>query len=96
MRSMETEVAPHSRWAQTVGWLGIAGHLVLLFGYAVSELLVPNWVVGLLVAIWVALLVAASWLRRTRPLLVPLVPAAGLVIWFVVVTGGSLIFGWTA
>ena len=92
---MAIEVAEPPTWARAVGWAGIGAHLVLLFWYSVSGLVAPSWAVGLLLLIWVALLVVATRLRRPRPLLVPLVPVAGVVIWFALISAGGAWLGWT-
>ncbi|HEX5540580.1 MAG TPA: hypothetical protein VFX60_03300 [Micromonospora sp.] len=83
-------------WARVVGWLGLAGHAFLFFWYVASGLLAPMWaVIGLLV-VWMALLAAASRLLRTRPALVPLVPAAAFLLWVAVISAGEAWLGWTA
>lgn len=81
-------------WA--VGWLGLAAHLAVGFWYGASGLVAPAWAVVALLAVWVALLVVAIRMLRQRPVLVPLVPLAAVVIWLAAVTAGDLWLGWTA
>jgi hypothetical protein len=82
-------------WYRLIGWLGLAAHLALLTWYAASGLLAPGWAVALLLLIWLALLVLAIVLLRRRPLLVPLVPMVGYVIWFAAISAGEAWLGWT-
>lgn len=92
---MVIEVAQPPAWARAIGWVGIAAHLVLLFWYSVSGLVAPGWAIAVLLLIWVALLVVAARLRRPRPLLVPLVPLAGVLIWLAFISAGGAWLGWT-
>jgi hypothetical protein len=81
---------------RVIGWLGILAHLVVLVFYAASGLMAPGWaVIGLLV-IWAALGGLAIWLLRTRPVWVPVVPLAAVIIWFAVMNAGDAWLGWTA
>jgi hypothetical protein len=82
-------------WYRLIGWLGLAAHLALLILYAASGLLAPGWAVALLLLIWLGLLVLAITLLRRRPLVVPLVPLVGFVIWFAVISAGEAGLGWT-
>jgi hypothetical protein len=81
---------------QVAGWVGLVGLLPLLYLYAVSGLVAPMWAVGGLVLLWVVFLVVALHQRRSRPLLVLLLPAVGLAAWFGVVSLGEALLGWTA
>ena len=87
--------APAPWWAKAVAWVGLVLHLALLYWYVVSGLLAPGWAVLMLLVIWVALLVVAVRLRRRRPLLVPLVPLVGFLVWIGVITAGETWLGWT-
>lgn len=69
-------------------------HLVAGFFYIASGLLAPLWAVGLLLVIWAGLAYWGYTLRRKPSIL--LVPLVAAVVWFAVVQGGSMIFGWTA
>lgn len=75
--------------------LGFALHVLLLWLYALSGLLVPPGAVLLLLVIWTGFLVLAiRWRRRAGRVL--LVPFIALLTWLAIVQGGSWIFGWTA
>ncbi len=74
--------------------LGLVLHVVLAPFFFAAGLVAPGPVVLLLIAVWLGLLVAAI-LRRRRPRFVLSVPAIDAVVWFVVVQGGSWVFGWT-
>jgi hypothetical protein len=74
--------------------LAMGLHLVAGFFFLASGLLAPLWAVILLLLIWAGLL-AWGYRNRRRPQ-VMLMPLAAAVVWFVVVQGGSMIFGWTA
>ena len=74
--------------------LAMGLHLAAGFIFLVSGLAVPPWAVILLLVIWGALL-AWGVRNRHRPHVL-LMPLAAAVVWFVVVQGGSMIFGWTA
>jgi hypothetical protein len=93
MSEVGTTQAPW--WAKVIGWLGLVAHLALLFWYVASGLVAPGWAVLMLLLIWVALVVLAIRWRRRRPLLVPLVPVAGFVIWIGVISAGEAWLGWT-
>ena len=83
-------------WARIVGWLGLAGHAVMLLWYAASGLVAPTWAVLALLVVWAVLLVAAIRLRRTRPALVPIVPLVAALVWLGAVSAGDAWLGWTA
>jgi hypothetical protein len=85
-----------SRAASVAAWVGIAVHLVLGFGYAFTGLLAPRWAVGLLWVIWILLLVTAVTLRRRRPWWTAAVPFVTAALWFLTITLGEKLLGWTA
>lgn len=85
-----------SRAASITAWAAIVVHLAVGVGYAFSGLLAPPWGVALLWAIWLLLLAAAVTLRRTRPFWTPAAPLVAAVLWFVVLTLGERLLGWTA
>jgi hypothetical protein len=90
-------VDPHaSRPAQIAAIAGIAAHVLTVFFYLASGLLAPLAGVLFLLAGWVVLLVAAIRLRRPRPWLAALAPAASIAFWAAVLTFGNRVFGWTA
>ena len=78
--------------------VGIVLHLVIgAVPFAVSGLVAPLWGVVVLWAFWLLMLGLAVWpVRRQRPLLVPLVPAVSLAVWFAVMGFGGAVLGWTA
>jgi hypothetical protein len=83
-------------WQWVLGWAGLAALLATLVFYAASGLLAPGWAVALLLVVWLALLAVAIWLLRSRrPLFVPLVPLAAVLIWFGALTAGENLLGWT-
>jgi hypothetical protein len=86
---------PASLGARIVGWVGVALHAATFFWYAASGLLAPGWAVAVLLVLWAALLVLAIWLRRTRPLLTPLVAVLAMALWFAILSAGEAWLGWT-
>ena len=85
------------RNARLLGWLGLALHTAVgVVPYAGSGLVAPTWAVIVLWAVWAALLVVALVLIRRRPRLVPLIPAAAVAAWALIVSLGDLLLGWTA
>lgn len=80
-------------WAALV--VAVPLHLAAGFFYMTSGLVAPLWAVLLLLLIWIGLAVAALR-NKHRPLFVLLTPVVAAVVWFVVVQGGSVLFGWRA
>lgn len=58
----------------------------------------PLWGIALLYVIWFALLLVAIQMVRGRERVrfAPLVPVAEIVVWFVVISFGGAVLGWTA
>lgn len=81
---------------RAVGWAGLVAHLALGFWYAATPLVAPAWGVAGLVLIWLVLLAVAIRLLRRRPVLVPVVPVAAVLIWVAAVSAGDAWLGWTA
>lgn len=78
-------------------WLGLTAHvLVGALLYMPSGLLAPLWAVGLLWFWWTLLLFTALRLRHERRLLVAGIPFIAAGTWFLVMTLGDLLLGWTA
>jgi hypothetical protein len=75
--------------------LGFILHLVVGFFYLASGLLVPGPGVAFLLGLWIGLLVL-QMMRRKRPKVVLAIPFIAAAVWFLVVEGGSRLFGWTA
>lgn len=69
-------------------------HLLAGYFYLMTGLMAPAWGVGLLLLIWLSL---AYWgyLNRRRALVI-LMPLAAIVVWFVVLSLGESLLGWTA
>lgn len=58
-----------------------------------SGLLAPPWAVAFFVVVWFA---GVAVMCRLRPLLRPVVPVAFVALWFVVLSAGDVMLGWTA
>jgi hypothetical protein len=82
--------------ARVAGWVGLVALLPLLVLFLVSGLVAPQWAVAFFLLLWCVLLVTAVLSLRRRPLLVALLPVAGLAVWFVVLQIGDAFFGWSA
>ena len=87
---------PNPGLANAAALVGIVAHVATVFLYLASGLLAPLAGVLFLLGGWAVLLVAALRLRRSRPWLVALTPAASIGFWAAVLTFGSWVFGWTA
>lgn len=85
-----------SRLARLAAVAGIAAHLATVFLYLASGLVAPPAGVLFLLAGWAVVLVAAIRLRRPRPWLAALAPAASVAFWVAVLTFGDWVLGWTA
>lgn len=90
---MEQPKISAGKWALLVVALGL--HLVAGVFVLASGLVAPFPAVVLLVTIW-AVLGVIGFRNRRRPLVALMMPVAAAVAWFVVVQGGSMLFGWTA
>jgi hypothetical protein len=90
---MEQSKIRAGEWALLIVALGL--HLIVGFFVLASGLVAPLPAVLLLVAIWVVLAVV-GFRNRRRPLVALMMPVAAAAAWFVVVQGGSMLFGWTA
>jgi hypothetical protein len=75
--------------------LGLLGLLGTSFLYLASGLLAPLWAVVALVALWLALVVLALRWFRTRPWWVLALPFAGVAVWWLTLTLGEELLGWT-
>ncbi|WP_143194122.1 hypothetical protein [Micromonospora sp. CB01531] len=84
------------RMTRVVGWFGLAAHLAVGFWYAASGLVVPGWALAGLLVVWAVLLAVGIRLLRRRPVFVPLVPLAAMLVWLAVVSAGGAWLGWTA
>lgn len=90
----DSGTAPPRRW---VGMIALALYVVTgLFPYLVSGLVVPIWALILLMFLWGLGLAVTARLALRRPLWSLAAIPAALAFWWVYVTAGSAIFGWTA
>ena len=69
-------------------------HLVVGYFYLVTGLMAPVWGVGLLLLIWLGLAIWGYTIRHRAVVL--LVPPVAIAVWFVVVSLGESLLGWTA
>ena len=77
--------------------VAVVGQLIVLMPFTVgSGLLAPLWAVVALYAIWAVAAVGLVLLARTRPLATPLVPIANISLWWLLMTIGERVLGWTA
>jgi len=79
------------------GIVGLLAYVAVgLFPYLTSGLMVPGPWLYILWALWVLGAFLAWRTFRRRPLLVLLFAPAAVAIWFVYVTVGEQLLGWTA
>lgn len=91
-----TEVTPRAphRW---VGMIALALYVATgVFPYLVSGLVVPIWALILLMVLWGVGLAFTARLALRRPILSLAAIPAALAFWWLYVTAGSAMFGWTA
>ncbi len=82
--------------AVVVGLAALLHLVVAVFPLAASGLLAPAWFLVVVGLGWLAGGAVLWRLRRTAPRRTPLVPVATVAAWFVLVTLGDLLLGWTA
>lgn len=76
--------------------LGMVALAVVGFFYLASGLVAPLWAVVVLMAIWIGLaVIGIIWFRR-HPLRVLALPVAAAAIWWIAITLGERLLGWTA
>lgn len=81
---------------QLVGWLGVLAQLPVAFAFLAVGLAAPAWAVAVLFLLWGLLLAFTLHVRRTLPLLTPLVPVVTFgLLYGLLLTGGRL-FHWMA
>ena len=82
---------------KVLGIVGLVGYLAVgVFPYLSSGLVVPApWLV-LLWALWLAGLFLAWRAFQSRPAMVLLFPVAAVAFWFLYITAGEQLLGWTA
>jgi hypothetical protein len=94
---MTAEATPTSIWPKVAAWIGLVLHLVVgVFPYLTSGLVVPPWGLAVLGIVWVGLLVLAIRLVRQGSPWTLAVPAIAIAFWFLWLTVGERLWGWTA
>ncbi|GAB7190749.1 hypothetical protein NUM3379_14560 [Kineococcus sp. NUM-3379] len=83
-----------SPWALALGWMAIAAHTAVGFGYLLLGLVVPWYGLAVLWAVWAGLLVLAVRLLRERPAWALAVPPVAVVTAVGVVLVGEHLLGW--
>jgi hypothetical protein len=73
-----------------------AAHLAVGVLYLASGLVAPLWVVAVLAVWWVLLAVQLSRLALRGSWWTPSVPVVAFATWYVVLTAGERLLGWTA
>lgn len=87
---------PPSTAAKVAAWTGLVVHVLLgYFPYLATALMAPPWAVGLLLAWWLLLLVVAFRWRRVKPWWTAGTPLVALASWWVAVTLGGALLGWS-
>ena len=76
--------------------VGLAGMAAVGLLYLASGLLAPVWAVIVLCALWFVMAVLCIVWFRTRPLLVLAMPFIAWAVWFVALSLGDVLLGWTA
>ena len=80
-----------------LGILGLLAYLVTgFFPYLASGLMVPGPWLFILWAVWVVGLVLAWQTFQRRPAMVLLFAPAAVAFWFLYLTAGEQLLGWTA
>ena len=77
-----------------VPWIGMVLIVSSFFLYAASGVIAPGWAVVVLVAVWLTMFVlcCAWWSAHPKRLVV--VGAVSYPLWFCLVVGGAVAFGW--
>ena len=70
-------------------------HLLALWPYAISGLVAPGWGVLSLLLVWAVLGAVAVAVHRRWGGLAALVPLVAVGLWFVLLTLGERLLGWT-
>jgi hypothetical protein len=89
-------MAEGSVWGRVVGAVGIVLYLGAGFFYLASGLVVPGPWVFLLWAVWLLGWWPVIRLFMRNPVWVPAVGLGAFVFWWLFVTLGSWLFGWSA
>jgi hypothetical protein len=70
-------------------------HLLALWPYLISGVAAPGWAVLSLLVLWALLGVVAVAVHRRWGALAALVPLAAVGLWFLALTLGEQLLGWT-
>lgn len=73
----------------------MGGLACAFFLYGASALVAPWWFVALLMLVWVAFLVTGCRWWTPYPKRLPILAVASIVVWFVTLLGGSVLFDWS-
>ena len=93
--SATTPTAPARRRRST--WLLSAGlHLLALWPYALSNLVVAGWSYLAMLGLWLLFGAAAVAVHRRWGPVSALVPLLAVVTWFAVLAAGESLLGWNA
>jgi hypothetical protein len=87
--------ASHSPAATISGIVGIGLYLLVGFLYLTSMLMVPFPWLFILWAIWLAGIYVLVVVFRRRRAWTPLVAVAAAGVWWIYLTVGEAVFGWT-
>ena len=82
---------------KVLGIVGLLGYVAVgFFPYLASGLMVPGPWLFILWAVWIVGLVLAWQTFLRRPAMVLLFPPAAVAFWFLYLTAGEQLLGWTA
>ena len=70
-------------------------HLAVLAPYASSGLMAPGWAVIGLLLLWAGLAAAVFVVHARKGPLALLVPGVAVALWFLALTAGEQLLGWT-
>jgi hypothetical protein len=79
-----------------VPWIGMVLIVSSFFLYAASGVVAPWWGVAVLVATWLVMFVLCCIWWTPHPGRTLWVGALSFPIWFLLLVGGALLFGWRA
>jgi hypothetical protein len=96
MTTTRTATPPTSqRPRRSTLWLTGLLHLLALWPYLISGLAAPGWAVLSLLVLWALLGVVAVAVHRRWGALAALVPLVAVGLWFLALTLGEQLLGWT-
>jgi hypothetical protein len=77
-------------------FVGMSGMACAFFLYAVSGLVAPWWGVTILMLLWTVMFVLGCLWWTPHPKRLLFLPVFAVALWFGLITGGSILFDWTA